>query len=850
MMKTSVSFATNIKYACVLIVLHSAVAFADPIPRPALSTVFPAGGKAGATVEVVVAGSDFDGARMLAFDHPGIRATLVKDTTFRVTIAADVPVGVHEVRVISALGVSNPRAFVVGRLNESVEREPNATFEAATPIKLGSTVNGRIDGQADIDWFMFEGEKGNRVHLEIEAARIDSALDAAIRAFGPDRGELAVRTEVDSGDPFVEIVLPATGRYYVRIQDVIFNGSNEHIYRLTASLAPRIDAIIPRSAVPGTTSEFELIGRNLGGTIDPSLSIEGEPIERRTVTIDVPKAISRSNDPGLGSTVRVPLVAAGRSGFEYRLETPQGVSNAVFLAFAADRVTIEREPNDGGKNVQIVDPPCEISGTFARIGEIDRYRFRAKKGEVLVVEADAERFGSPADPFFTIEQITAQGDPRELAVGDDRPEASPSPGFPGFPAASVDASVRFVAPDDGLYQISLHDLYESGRGDARFQYVLKIRPERPDFRLIVAPGEPSFKGGLCIDSGGRSIATVIAQRIDGFNDPIYVDVIDHPPGVSCDPAIIPAGSNRTVIVASADRGAPASFGAIVVRGRGRFADRKDVLNYVPGITRLTDDRDRIAESAAIVRLGDQQRPPILRMARQTIAAATGRAAPLAVIARNDRRIVVQGGSIPIDFEVRRDAGLESAVSVVIHNPPPVAGFAGISFKAKETRGSADLAVAQSTPPGSYTFYFQGASSYPFSKDPNAKEKTNVDLNVPSNLVEVDVVPRRVAVSIDPRGFNAVRGGELEVPIKITRENGFTGPVLVDFFSKVGDRLTARPVEIAADRTDGVLNLGVSQDLKPGPVLSAKIRVTTTFRGATADSVHPVGITIVDKPIQK
>ncbi len=847
-MKTRVAFASKIKGISFVVILVAAPAFADPIPRPSLRTVFPAGGKAGSSVDVVVAGSDIEAARTLAFDHPGIQANLVKESTFRVTIAADVPVGRHEVRVIAPLGASNPRSFVVGRLSELVEREPNATPEAATPIPLGSTVNGRIDGQADIDWFAFVGEKGDRVFLEIDAARIDSRLDAAIRVFGPDRSELPVRTEVDSNDPFVEVALPADGRYYVRIHDVIYNGSDEYFYRLTASVAPRVDAIVPRSAAPGKTARFTLVGRNLGGTIDPELSIEGRAIERKSVTIDVPEM--KSSDPRLVPTLRVPLVAAGRSGFEYRLETPKGVSNAVFLAFAADPVTIEREPNNDSRNVQVVETPCEISGTFARRGEIDRYRFHAKKGEILVVEAEAERFGSPADPYFTIEQVTAQREPRELAVGDDRPEGNPAGGFPGFPAATVDASVRFVAPDDGLYQISLHDLYESRRGDARFQYLLKIRPERPDFRLVVVPGAPSFKGGLCVDSAGRSVATVIAQRIDGMNDPIYVEAVKLPPGVSCDPAIIPAGSNRAGIVVSAATGSPASFGAIVVRGRRRFADRKDVLNYVPGMTRLTDDRDRIAESATIIRLGDQQQPPILRMTNDMIAAVTGRAAPLAVTARNTRRIVVQGGSIPIDFEIRRDAGMNSAVSVVIENPPPDGGFAGISFKSNESRGSADLAIAQNTPPGPYTFYFQGNSSYAFSKDPNAKEKTNVDLNAPSNLIEVDVVPRRVTVSIDPRGFSAVSGGTLDVPIKISRENGFTGPVRIELFANVGDRLSAKPIEIAADRTEGVLNLQVERDLKPGPVLSAKIRVTTTFRGATADSVVPVGITIVNKPTQK
>ena len=44
---------------------------------------------------------------------------------FKITVAADVPPGNYDVRVVNKFGVSNPRVFVVGDLNELQEKEPN-----------------------------------------------------------------------------------------------------------------------------------------------------------------------------------------------------------------------------------------------------------------------------------------------------------------------------------------------------------------------------------------------------------------------------------------------------------------------------------------------------------------------------------------------------------------------------------------------------------------------------------------------------------------------------------------------------------------------------------------------------
>ena len=52
-------------------------------------------------------------------------------TKFKVTIPADAPLGIHDVRLVNKWGVSNARAFVVGDLPEVLEKEPNNDVDEA-----------------------------------------------------------------------------------------------------------------------------------------------------------------------------------------------------------------------------------------------------------------------------------------------------------------------------------------------------------------------------------------------------------------------------------------------------------------------------------------------------------------------------------------------------------------------------------------------------------------------------------------------------------------------------------------------------------------------------------------------
>ena len=225
-----ISFRPTRLAAVMATVLIGASALLDPaaraqLPQPRLTSLSRTGLRAGETAEVSLRGSDLEGVTQLWFDHPGISAAHVKDLTFRVVSAPDVPLGHHDVRAVGTYGVSNPRAFIVGDRPESIEIEPNNTPEKANPIVVNTVMNGELNGGADVDCFALEGRKDSGLFLDLQAERIDSRLDATIRVLTPGGTELAESRDVFGARPVSR--RHAAGRRPVRDQ-----GARRHLRRL------------------------------------------------------------------------------------------------------------------------------------------------------------------------------------------------------------------------------------------------------------------------------------------------------------------------------------------------------------------------------------------------------------------------------------------------------------------------------------------------------------------------------------------------------------------------------------------------------------------------------------------
>ena len=152
-----------------IVLLSASLAFAA---SPSLTAVRPVGGQRGTELDVVFSGARLGDAREIFFYQPGITTVSIKkvddnSVKARFKIAADAPLGLHDIRVRTATGISELRTFSVGALKEVSEVEPNNDFAAPQPIPMNVTVTGVADNE-DVDYYVVEAKKGDRISVEVE----------------------------------------------------------------------------------------------------------------------------------------------------------------------------------------------------------------------------------------------------------------------------------------------------------------------------------------------------------------------------------------------------------------------------------------------------------------------------------------------------------------------------------------------------------------------------------------------------------------------------------------------------------------------------------------------------------
>src|SRR5262249_14537375 len=133
---------------------------------------------------------------------------------FSVTIGPDVPPGIYDVRLAGPMGVSNPRGFAVDQWSEAIKTPGNTSAEKAQKIEFNWVVSGAADPTIE-DWYKFPGKKGTRALIDVLGQRIDSKTDSTLVVYDGQLRELARSRDVNRRDPFVDVVLPADGDYFV-----------------------------------------------------------------------------------------------------------------------------------------------------------------------------------------------------------------------------------------------------------------------------------------------------------------------------------------------------------------------------------------------------------------------------------------------------------------------------------------------------------------------------------------------------------------------------------------------------------------------------------------------------------
>lgn len=715
--------------ALVLLLAALAVPARAFMPYSDLLTVSPALVRAGDTVELTVAGKDLEGLTGLRFSHPAIAATPVLlpadefhprprpvEGKFSVTVPADVPPGVYEVRSVGFFGLSTGRPFVVfpAGSDETLEQGDHSTPETALPLAEGGGMLGTLDG-GRFDWYRFEAKQGERYFLEVLAERIDAKGDVLLAVADASGRELESSRHHFGRDPFVDFTAPADGVYYVSLCDSLYAGGREYFYHLRLGRGPHVDFVFPPAGEPGTKRSFTFFGRALpGGSPGEGWSLQGKPLETLPVTLEVPSepAVPRSFHPDIPRAAMVPA-------FKHAIEG----ASPVRIGFATAPVVEE-----AGGEEQMVPFPSEVAGRFDEPGDADSYRLALKKGATCWIEVVSHRLGVSSDPVLRVERVVPGADGAEtfqiVAEADDLPSFYGADSLDDLNADSLDPALSFVPQTDGDYRITL--LNQAGGGGAAHLYRLAVREARPDFHLLAGTelaktiNNDAYPWVPVLRRGGSAVYRIIAFRQDGFEGDISVTVEGLPPGVRAEPLVLSGDTSQGFLTVRAETDAAAWQGSVAIRGRATIAGAEEV---------------REARSASIVwgkRVFGNQAQVRSRLDLETVLSVVAEDEPLRLDPGEEKVWTVPvGGTLELPVRTTERGTRTGALAVNVHgfpglgrNPPSVSLNQGQSEGVLKFPFAAGGAFKPK--PGRYQFVLQGVGNATYRLNPSAAEAAKAE----------------------------------------------------------------------------------------------------------------------------
>ncbi|NQV25459.1 MAG: serine protease [Rhodopirellula sp.] len=509
-----------------LLLLTSATVWAQAVclPSPRLLTTMPMGGRVGTSVEVTITGESFEDAEQLSFSHTGITAVQKRDEAgqplvnkYIVTIAENCPVGIHEARVMTRLGVSSSRAFNVGSLPEVTQTVAHTSLETVASLPVNSICNAVMTNQA-VDYYSFEATKGQRIVVDCAATGIDSKLKPVVIIADAEGADLVVERRGGA----LDFTVPETGRYVIKLHDLTFSGGAHYFYRLAIKEVAKSE-VVPRLPSTDTVSSFSWPPTGLAAT---AAATESEPNNEHAQAqkITLPCDIAGSFFP-----------AADVDTFEFQAKKGE----VWWVEVASERFGLPTDPSivvqhvtaDGDKEkrtdlVELTDIPSPVkvsSNGYSYDGPPYNAGSPDIIGKVEIKEDGIHRL-QLRDLFGGTRK-----DPRNI----------------------YRLIIRQAQPDFALVGWALHMNLRNGDRNALSKPI-------------------SLRGGATIP------LEVVVVRRDGFDGEIALSMENLPDGVSAAGLKIPAGKTRGIMLITADQNAPRGLTSAAFFGKATI-DGKEVI---------------------------------------------------------------------------------------------------------------------------------------------------------------------------------------------------------------------------------------------------------------------------------
>lgn len=691
---------------------------------PSLGGILPRGGQRGTEVVLNFSGARIKDCQEVISYSPGFTTSkieAVNDNLVKVTlkIAPDCRLGEHALRLRTPSGVSELRTFWVGALPVIDEKEPNSDFATPQKIPMNVTVHGVVDNE-DVDYYAVEMKKGQRLSAEIEGMRLGETLfDPYIAILDSKRFELAASDDAPllGQDAAVSILVPADGTYMIQVRESAYGGNGACRYRLHVGTFPRPTAVVPAGGRPGEEVEVRFLG-------DPAGEIRQK--------IKLPAVV----DPHFG------VFAQDTNGI-----TPSPIP---FRLVALPNV-VETPGNTTLQGATPFTLPAAINGVISQPGEVDYYRFPAKKGQAFNIHCYARRIGSALDSVMAISLPGGA----TIAANDD--------------AVGPDSFFQWTAPEDKEYILSITDHLK--KGGINYFYRVEFQPIVPALTVSIPKvAQYSQERQVVVVPRGNRFATMVSASRVNYGGDLVIGAEGLPAGIKLQADIMTANLDTIPVVFEAEASAPVGgrLGAIT-------AKPVDPKSTVP--TRFEQQADMI--------VGNPGQSIYWKYVITQATVAVAEEAPFKIDVIEPKVPLVQNGSMNIRIVATRKPDFKSAITVFpLINLPGVgaASSAVIAEGQNETTLTVNAAGNAQVRKGKFAML----ATAPVSGGP---------VWVSSQLANLEIASPLVALTMDRAA--AEQGKSVEMFCKLQILTPFPGSAKVRILG-LPTKVTAPELEITKD----------------------------------------------------
>jgi hypothetical protein len=752
--------------------------------------VLPRGGTRGTTVEVEFHGKWLSDPRQVLFYEPGIAASEFipfahPDDGFKVKfqIAPDCPLGEHVFRVRTATSLTDAATFWVSRFPTVFETEKNIgdndSPEKAQPIPMNTTVEGSIfpSPAADKDFYRVEAVKGQRISVEVEAARLGT-----LHTYGENDLEVTILDSAGKQiahnddnplfvqDPFVSIVAPYSGSYYVEIGQSIYYKPNQAWYRAHIGDFYRPTAIFPAGGQAGSAIDARIVG---------------DPAGDRTERILLPS--QAGNFPWF----------AGDRG-----HTPPSPN----MLRVSPYPNVLRKP--GEAVAAIPSLPAALNGIFEAPAQSDEYRFRAHKGEAWKIQVYARTLGNPVDPRIW---VRAADSTKHLLDADDSTVADLGEVFAEWRLKEqLDPVAVFRVPADGDYVIGLED--NSGTYGPDHVYRAEIEAAKDTVYTSSTGHTHEFARltGMVAPRGSRR--TVNIQLAPGpgnsYKGDIELDAVGLPRGVTMIAPKFRSGVNKLPVqfIAAAD----AEEKAVLVDLRARAVD--------PAVHLETGSR---LGFVSMTSTGGEL--PWHYFFVDKYAFAVTDTPPFDIELEEPHIALPQAGEFSLAVKAIRHNGFAGPIRLQMDwLPPGISGQTDSTIAAGENEGHFRLHADAKAAPGDYSIAMSASTTGGDDLGGNG------EVRVSSKFANLRVVSPFLTIELPPSSIE--RGKETNLVGSVRRTGAFSGKARVSLTHLPrGITLLSPPPEIGLNDNQVTFRIAASPDALPG-----------MYRGLSCDLILSVG----------